>query len=106
MVTKKASKKDITSAMKDLESALLNSNNKTTKTKSKPSIKRKKIDDILLLTDVIEPSPYKNMDYRLVVMKKNIQKIVKKDIQYWISNNMSKMINNSIKKSLNRMKYD
>ena len=104
MISKKASKKKITSAMKELETALLSSNNKRTNSKRKPSIKRKKYDNILVLTDIIEPSPYKHMDYKLVVIKKNIQKIVKSDIQDWISNNMPNMINNSIKKSLNRIK--
>ncbi|PPR16450.1 MAG: hypothetical protein CFH33_00701 [Alphaproteobacteria bacterium MarineAlpha9_Bin3] len=104
MVSKKVSKKKITAAMKELEQALSTTKNKSVNSKKKSPIKSKKYDDIIILTDIIEPSPYKHMDYKLVVMKKNIQKIVKSDIQDWISNNIPNMINNSIKKSLNRIK--
>ena len=104
MVTKKASTKNINSAMKELEDALLNS--KTEKTKRKKATSKRKIEaDILILTDIIEPSPYKNMDYRVISIKKNIQNIVKPDIQDWIKNNMTSLVNDSIKKSLNSIKY-
>ena len=106
MVTKKASTKNINSAMKELEDALLNSKTQKTNIKRKKATVKRKIEaDILILTDIIEPSPYKNMDYRLISMKKNIRNIVKPDIQYWIKNNMSSLINDSIKKSLNTIKY-
>ena len=107
MVTKKGSKKNITSAMKELEEALLNPKTKNNKIKKrKLSIKKHTRDDILILTDVIEASPYKNMDYRLITMKKNIRNIIKSDIQDWISVNMSSFINDTIKKSLNTIKYN
>ena len=77
MVTKKESKKNITSAMKELEDALLNPKTKKNKIKKrKLPVKKNTIDDILILTDVIEASPYKNMDYRLITIKKNIQNII------------------------------
>lgn len=104
MVSNKGSKKNIASAMKELEDALLTSKTKKTNVKRTSAAKKRKSNDILILTDIIKPSPYKHMDYKLVVMKQNIQKIVKSDIQGWISNNIPKMINNSIKKSLNSIK--
>ena len=105
MVTKKESKKNITSAMKELEEALLNPKTKKNKIKKrKLPVKKNTIDDILILTDVIEASPYKNMDYRLITMKKNIQNIIKPDIQDWINVNMSGLISDDIKKSFNTIK--
>ena len=107
MVTKKGSKKNITSAMKELEEALLNPKTKNNKIKKrKLSVKKHTIEDILILTDVIEASPYKNMDYRLITMKKNIRNIIKPDIQDWINANMSILINDAIKSSLNTVKYN
>jgi len=107
MVIKKGSKKNITSAMQELEEALLNPKTKKNKIKKrKPPVKKNTIDDILILTDVIEASPYKNMDYRLITMKKNIRNIIKPDIQDWINNNISGLISDAIKKSLNTIKYN
>ena len=105
MVIKKGSKKNITSAMKELEEALLNPKTKKNKIKKrKLPVKQNTRDDILILTDVIEASPYKNMDYRLITMKKNIRNIIKPDIQDWINVNMSGLISDDIKKSLNTIK--
>ena len=107
MVTKKESKKNITSAMKELEEALLNPKTKKNKIKKrKLPVKKNTIDDILILTDVIEASPYKNMDYRLITIKKNIRNIIKSDIQDWINVNMSSLINDAIKKSLHTIIYN
>ena len=107
MVTKKGSKKNITSAMKELEEALLNPKTKKIKiTKRKLPVKKNTKDNILILTDVIEASPYKNMDYRLISMKNNIREIIKPDIQDWINANMSILINDAIKSSLNTIKYN
>ena len=106
MVTKKGSKKNITSAMKELEEALISPKIKKNNIKKrKLSVKKNTRDGLLILTDIIEASPYKNMDYRLITMKKNIRQIIKSDIQNWINNNMSGLINNTIKKSLNTIKY-
>ena len=106
MVTKKGSKKNITSAMKELEEALVNPKTKKNNIKKrKLPVKKNTRDSILILTDIIESSPYKNMDYRLITMKKNIRNIIKPDIQDWINNNMSNLINDTIKKSLNTIKY-
>ena len=105
MVRKKGSKKNITSAMKELEDALLNPKTKKNKIKKrKLPVKKHTRDDILILTDVIEASPYKNMDYRLITMKKNIQNIIKPDIQDWINVNMASLVSDDIKKSLNTNK--
>ena len=91
--------------MKELEDALLNSKTKKNKIKKrKLPVKKHTRDDILILTDVIEPSPYKNMDYRLITMKKNIRNIIKPDIQDWINVNMSGLISDDIKKSFNTIK--
>jgi hypothetical protein len=105
MVKKKASKKNIASAMRNLEDALLNTNSKKNKKKNVIS-KRKKDGNILLLTDIIELSPYKDMNYKLITMKKNIHNIIKPDIENWIKNNMSSITDESIKKSLNTLKYN
>ena len=48
--------------MKDLEDALLNTNSKNTK-KTNTISKRKKDENVLLLTDIIELSPYKDMNF-------------------------------------------
>ena len=105
MVRKKGSKKNITSAMKELEDALLNPKTKKNKIKKrKLPVKKHTRDDILILTDVIEASPYKNMDYRLITIKKNIRNIIKPDIQDWINVHMSVLISDDIKKSLNTTK--
>jgi len=106
MVTKKGSKKNIISAMKELEEALLNPKTKKNNIKKrKLPVKKNTRDGILILTDIIEASPYKNMDHRLITMKKNIRNIIKPDIQDWINNNMSSLISDTIKKSLNTIKY-
>ena len=106
MVTKKGSKNNITSAMKELEEALLNPKTKKNNIKKrKLPVKKNTRDGILILTDIIEASPYKNMDYRLITMKKNIRNIIKPEIQDWINNNMPSLINDTIKKSLNTIKY-
>lgn len=105
MVKKKASKKNIASAMRNLEDALLNTNSKKNK-KNNVISKRKKDGNILLLTDIIELSPYKDMNYKLITMKKNIHNIIKSDIENWIKNNMSSITDESIKKSLNTLKYN
>lgn len=104
MVTKKASKKKISSAMKDLEDALLNSKNIKTKN-NRATVKKKIKDEVLILTDIIEVSPYKNMNYKLIIMKKSIQNIVKSDIQNWIKHNMPIITSDTIKKSLDTIKY-
>ena len=105
MVKKKASKKNIASAMRNLEDALLNTNSKKNK-KNNVISKRKKDGNILLLTDIIELSPYKDMNYKLITIKKNIHNIIKSDIENWIKNNMSSITDESIKKSLNTLKYN
>ena len=105
MVKKKASKKHISSAKKDHKDALLRTNSKNTK-KTNTISKRKKDENVLLLTDIIELSPYKDMNFKLITMKKNISNIIKSDIKNWIKNNMSSITDESIKKSLNTLKYN
>jgi hypothetical protein len=105
MVKKKASKKNIASSMRNLEDAILSKNSKKNK-KNNVISKRKKDGNILLLTDIIELSPYKDMNYKLITMKKNIHNIIKSDIENWIKNNMSSITDESIKKSLNTLKYN
>ena len=105
MVLEKALKKNITSAMKELEDALLDTKNKKSKKKrNNYTVNKIKQDKILILTDIIEVSPYKNKNYKLISLQNEIQNIVKPDIQNWIKNYMSSITQDIIKKSLNTIR--
>ena len=99
-------KKKITSAMKDLEEAILIKNKKSSVKRTKVNIIKKKssisVDntEVLLLTDIIEESPFLNRDSSSVILKKNIQLIIEADIKSWIKNNMHVFTDQYIKQVL------
>jgi len=99
-------KKKITSAMKDLEEAILIKNKKSSVKRSKVNIIKKKSSisedntEVLLLTDIIEESPFLNRDSSSVILKKNIQLIIEADIKSWIKNNMHVFTDQYIKQVL------
>ena len=99
-------KKKITSAMKDLEEAILIKNKKSSVKRTKVNIKKKKSSisedntEVLLLTDIIEESPFLNRDSSSVILKKNIQLIIEADIKSWIKNNMHVFTDQYIKQLL------
>ena len=99
-------KKKITSAMKDLEEAILIKNKKSSVKRTKVNILKKKssisVDntEVLLLTDIIEESPFLNRDSSSVILKKNIQLIIEADIKSWIKNNMHVFTDQYIKQLL------
>ena len=111
-MSKKVSKKNISSAMKDLEDALLNNkknkglNKNINKRHSYSKVKKKKCEDVLLLTDIIEISPHKHKSFKLIIMKKNIKKLVKADIKLWIKDNMHNVTNEYLKKSISSIRYN
>ena len=76
MVNTKIVKKNITSAMKELEVAILNEEKKSLVKKykgnlinSNKAVKNKKKSDILLLTDVFKKSPFYKRDSNKVILK-------------------------------------
>ena len=99
-------KKNITSAMKDLEKAILVKSKKVAVKRTKVNIKKikslKKEDntEVLLLTDIIEESPFLNRDSSSVILKKNIQLIIEADIKSWIKHNMHVFTDQYIKQVL------
>ena len=99
-------KKKITSAMKDLEEAILIKNKKSSVKRTKVNIIKKKSSisedntEVLLLTDIIEESPFLNRDSSSVILKKNIQLIIEADIKSWINNNMHVFTDQYIKQVL------
>ena len=99
-------KKKITSAMKDLEEAILIKNKKSSVKRTKVNIIKKKSSisedntEVLLLTDIIEESPFLNRNSSSVVLKKNIQSIIEADIKSWVKNNMHVFTDQYIKQVL------
>ena len=99
-------KKNITSAMKDLEKAILVKSKKVAVKRTKVNIKKikslKKEDntEVLLLTEIIEESPFLNRDSSNVILKKNIQSIIEADIKSWIKNNMHVFTDQYVKQVL------
>lgn len=109
---KKVSKKIINSAMNDLEDAILDKKHKVSSKKRKVSsskITTEKIlknNDILLLTDVVEESPfYKNNSSKLL-LKNNIKSIVESDINIWINNNLKIVSDKYVKEAINSISYN
>ena len=103
-------KKNITSAMKELEIALMEKkkplvkkDNKTFKKKNKV-IKKTIPSDILLLTDVIQKSPFFKKDSSIAIVKKSIQSIIESDIKLWIKANMQIIADDYVKKALKTIK--
>ena len=113
MVNKKIKhKKNITSAMKELEEAILDNNTNSSITKSKSSLKKNKlgkntdVKDILLLTDIVEKSSFLNRNVNKIALRKSIQSIVESDIKLWIKTNMHRITDNYVKQALNTINSD
>ena len=113
MVNKKIKhKKNITSAMKELEEAILDNNINSSINKSKSSLKKNKlgkntdVKDILLLTDIVEKSSFLNRNVNKIALRKSIQSIVESDIKLWIKTNMHRITDNYVKQALNTINSD
>ena len=113
MVNKKIKhKKNITSAMKELEEAILDNNTNSSITKSKSSLKKNKlgkntdVKDVLLLTDIVEKFPFLNRNVNKIALRKSIQSIVESDIKLWIKTNMHRITDNYVKQALNTINSD
>ena len=110
MVNSKIVKKNITSAMKELEIALMEKQQPLVKKHKKTLNKKKKVikttisSDILLLTDVIKKSPFFKKDSKSDVVKKSIQSIIESDIKLWIKANMHIITDDYVKKALKTIK--
>ena len=112
MVNKKIKhKKNITSAMKELEEAILDNTNSSIN-KSKSSLKKNKlgkntdVKDVLLLTDIVEKSSFLNRNVNKIALRKSIQSIVESDIKLWIKTNMHRITDNYVKQALNTINSD
>ena len=103
MVNTKIVKKNITSAMKELEIALTEKQKPLVK-KNKKVIKKTIPSDILLLTNVIKKSPFFKKDSNRAVVKKSIQSIIESDIKLWIKANMHIITDDYVKKALKTIK--
>jgi len=113
MVNKKIKhKKNITSAMKELEEAILDNNINSSINKSKSSLKKNKlgkntdVKDVLLLTDIVEKSSFLNRNVNKIALRKSIQSIVESDIKLWIKTNMHRITDNYVKQALNTINSD
>ena len=113
MVNKKIKhKKNITSAMKELEEAILDNNTNSSINKSKSSLKKNKlgkntdVKDILLLTDIVEKSSFLNRNVNKIALRKSIQSIVESDIKLWIKTNMHRITDSYVKQAFNTINSD
>ena len=113
MVNKKIKhKKNITSAMKELEEAILDNNTNSSITKSKSSLKKNKlgkntdVKDVLLLTDIVEKSSFLNRNVNKIALRKSIQSIVESDIKLWIKTNMHRITDSYVKQVFNTINSD
>ena len=113
MVNKKIKhKKNITSAMKELEEAILNNNTNSSINKNKSSLKKNKlgkntdIKDVLLLTDIVKKSSFLNRNENKISLRKSIQSIVESDIKLWIKTNMHRITDSYVKQVLNTINSD
>ena len=110
MANSKIVKKNITSAMKELEIALMEKQQPLVKKHKKTLNKKKKVikttisSDILLLTDVIKKSPFFKKDSSSAIVKKSIQSIIESDIKLWIKANMQIITDDYVKKALKTIK--
>ena len=113
MVNKKIKhKKNITSAMKELEEAILDNNTNSSINKSKSSLKKNKfgkntdVKDVLLLTNIVEKSSFLNRNVNKIALRKSIQSIVESDIKLWIKTNMHRITDSYVKQALNTINSD
>ena len=113
MVNSRIVKKNITSAMKELEVAIMNDKNKSSKKINKGKLKNsnkttKNIGntDVLLLTDIVKKSPFYKTDLNKIVLKKEIQLIIQSDIKLWIRLNMDIITDDYVKRALKTINYN
>ena len=113
MVNTKIVKKNITSAMKELEAAILNEEkkslvkiNKDNLKNSKKAVNNKANADILLLTDVFKKSPFYKRDSNKVILKNNIQSLIESDIKLWIKVNMHIVTDDYVRRALKTINFN
>jgi len=111
MVNTKIVKKNITSAMKELEVAIMDDKKKPLKNnkgdlKKKKKVARNNNTNILILTDVVKKSPFYQIDSNKVILKKNIQSIIESDIKLWIKANMHIITEDYVKRALKTINYN
>ena len=113
MVNTKIVNKNITSAMKELEVAILNKEKKSLDKKykgnlknSNKAVKNKENTDVLLLTDVIKKSPFYKRDSNKVILKNKIQSIIESDIKLWIKINMHIVTDNYVRRALKTINFN
>ena len=113
MVNTKIVKKNITSAMKELEVAILNKEKKSLVKKHKgnlknsnKAVKNKENTDILLLTDVFKKSPFYTRDLNKVILKNKIQSIIESDIKLWVKANMHIVTDDYVRRALKAINFN
>ena len=113
MVNTKIVKKNITSAMKELEVAILNKEKKSLVKKHKgnlknsnKAVKNKENTDVLLLTDVFKKSPFYTRDLNKVILKNKIQSIIESDIKLWIKANMHIVTDDYVRRALKTINFN
>ena len=113
MVNTKIVKKNITSAMKELEVAILNKEKKSLVNKHKGNLKNsnkafknKENTDVLLLTDVFKKSPFYTRDLNKVILKNKIQSIIESDIKLWIKVNMHIVTDDYVRRALKTINFN
>jgi len=113
MVNSKIVKKNITSAMKELEVAILNKEKKSLVNKHKGNLKNsnkafknKENTDVLLLTDVFKKSPFYTRDLNKVILKNKIQSIIESDIKLWVKANMHIVTDDYVRRALKTINFN
>ena len=113
MVNTKIVKKNITSAMKELEVAILNKEKKSLVKVHKDNlknsnkvVKNKVNNDVLLLTNVFQKSPFYKRDSNKIILKKEIQSIIESDIKLWIKVNMHLVTDDYVRRALKTINFN
>jgi hypothetical protein len=113
MINSKIVKKNITSAMKELEVAILNKEKKSLVKKHKgnlknsnKAVKNKENTDVLLLTDVFKKSPFYTRDLNKVILKNKIQSIIESDIKLWVKANMHIVTDDYVRRALKTINFN
>ena len=112
MVNTKIVKKNMTSAMKELEVAIMTEEKKPLVKKYKGNLKNNKVvknkvnSDILLLTDVYKKSPFYHRDLNKVILKKKIQSIIESDLKLWIKVNMHIVTDDYVRRALKTINFN
>ena len=118
MVNTKIVKKNMTSAMKELEVAIMTEEKKplvkkykgnlinSNKAVKNKAVKNKENPDILLLTDVFKKSPFYKRDSNKVILKNKIQSIIESDIKLWIKANMHIVTDDYVRRALKTINFN